>query len=244
MSGHRDLRKNREDGNAINYYGSFTGEHAEEDVEVDDDQMFSGKMGAYDDYNEEDRLLHDSAAASTNENDKKRRKTSASVGIFGWLRNHPWTVSASLLALVVTTSTILLFVRIKSTYTTIDVTIEESSFGQRPHIIFMLADDLGWNSLGYHNYDLGDISPTLTDLAQNGMILDSYYAQEVCTPSRGALMTGILLDWHFIIWPACSKAVVFRASSADAGYAVFNRSDCDPVGNERNRSIDCSSVPR
>jgi hypothetical protein len=123
MSGHRDLRKNREDGNAINYYGSFTGEHAEEDVEVDDDQMFSGKMGAYDDYNEEDRLLHDSAAASTNENDKKRRKTSASVGIFGWLRNHPWTVSASLLALVVTTSTILLFVRINSTYTTNDVSI-------------------------------------------------------------------------------------------------------------------------
>ena len=28
------------------------------------------------------------------------------------------------------------------------------------------------------------------DLANNGIILDNYYAQPVCSPSRGAVMTG------------------------------------------------------
>lgn len=34
------------------------------------------------------------------------------------------------------------------------------------------------------------IAPYMMDLASNGLILDNYYAQPVCSPSRGAVMTG------------------------------------------------------
>ncbi|KAJ1423509.1 alkaline-phosphatase-like protein, partial [Ochromonadaceae sp. CCMP2298] len=60
----------------------------------------------------------------------------------------------------------------------------------RPNILFILADDLSWNSMGYMDYDLAFATPTLTALALRGVIMTNYYAQELCTPSRAALLTG------------------------------------------------------
>ena len=59
-----------------------------------------------------------------------------------------------------------------------------------PHIIFILADDLGYNDVGYHNPKI--ISPHIDQLAQSGIILEQHYAQFQCTPSRAALMTARL----------------------------------------------------
>ena len=59
-----------------------------------------------------------------------------------------------------------------------------------PNFVFILADDVGWNSIGYENYDLSFATPTLTKLAKKGIIMSNYYSQEVCTPARAALMTG------------------------------------------------------
>ena len=39
------------------------------------------------------------------------------------------------------------------------------------------------------------VAPYMMDLATNGVILDNYYAQPVCSPSRGAVMTGNYA-WH------------------------------------------------
>ena len=60
----------------------------------------------------------------------------------------------------------------------------------QPNIIFILADDLGYQSMGYNAQDIDFATPHLTALARRGIILDNYYAQEVCTPSRSALLTG------------------------------------------------------
>jgi hypothetical protein len=68
--------------------------------------------------------------------------------------------------------------------------IRGSSSTDAPHIIFILADDLGWNSIGYYDYDLSFATPHLTALAKDGIILANYYSQEVCTPGRAALLTG------------------------------------------------------
>ena len=57
-----------------------------------------------------------------------------------------------------------------------------------PHIIFILADDLGYNDVGYHNPRM--ISPHIDQLAQSGITLEQHYAQFQCTPSRAALMTA------------------------------------------------------
>lgn len=68
--------------------------------------------------------------------------------------------------------------------------ITEETNHVSPNIIFVLADDLGWNSLGYQDFDLDFATPFLTGLANDGIIISNYYSQEVCTPARAALLTG------------------------------------------------------
>ena len=60
----------------------------------------------------------------------------------------------------------------------------------KPHFIFILADDLGWNSLGVIDDSIEFISPRITALAKQGIYMKNFYAQEVCSPSRASLLTG------------------------------------------------------
>lgn len=57
-----------------------------------------------------------------------------------------------------------------------------------PHIIFILADDLGWNDVGFHGSEIK--TPNLDRMSKSGVQLDNYYVQPLCTPSRNQLMTG------------------------------------------------------
>ena len=59
---------------------------------------------------------------------------------------------------------------------------------KRPHILFILADDLGWSDVGFHGSVIQ--TPNIDKLAREGVILDNYYVQPLCTPTRSALMTG------------------------------------------------------
>ncbi|KAJ8307722.1 hypothetical protein KUTeg_014727 [Tegillarca granosa] len=61
--------------------------------------------------------------------------------------------------------------------------------GKPPNILFIVADDLGWNDVGFHNPDI--ISPNIDRLAKEGVILNQSYVQPVCSPSRNAFMSGI-----------------------------------------------------
>src|SRR5262245_60814546 len=58
----------------------------------------------------------------------------------------------------------------------------------RPHIGYILADDLGWKDVGFHGSDIR--TPNLDKLAREGARLEQFYAQPMCTPSRAALLTG------------------------------------------------------
>lgn len=99
------------------------------------------------------------------------------------------------------------------------VSIGQSTVAERPHIIFILADDLvsgpnkplaalsvvsvcvplhsslfSWHTQGFN--DLGFRgsaqipTPNIDALAYSGLILNRYYVNPICTPSRSALMTG------------------------------------------------------
>jgi arylsulfatase A-like enzyme len=59
---------------------------------------------------------------------------------------------------------------------------------ERPNIIIMVADDLGWNDVGYHGGPID--TPSLNQLAAEGMQLDRFYTTPICSPTRAALMTG------------------------------------------------------
>ncbi|KAM8847726.1 arylsulfatase I-like [Synchiropus picturatus] len=57
-----------------------------------------------------------------------------------------------------------------------------------PHILFIMTDDQGFNDIGYHSSDIR--TPTLDKLAADGVKLENYYIQPICTPSRSQLITG------------------------------------------------------
>lgn len=62
----------------------------------------------------------------------------------------------------------------------------------RPNIIFILADDLGWGSLGCYGADASLVrTPNIDRLAREGTrFMDAHVAASICTPSRYALITG------------------------------------------------------
>ena len=68
--------------------------------------------------------------------------------------------------------------------------ISDKASAQRPNIIFILADDLGWAELGCYGNTFNE-TPNLDKLAAKGTrFTDAYASAPVCSPYRAALMTG------------------------------------------------------
>ena len=69
----------------------------------------------------------------------------------------------------------------------------------RPNIVLVLADDLGWNSLGCMGSDYYE-SPNIDKLAEQGMIFDNGYAAcPICAPTRASLMSGWEIPRHKVL---------------------------------------------
>ncbi len=76
----------------------------------------------------------------------------------------------------------------------------------RPNVVIFLADDLGWNDVGFHGGDQIE-TPSLDRLAREGAELNRFYTTPICSPTRAALMTGrdplrlgvaygVIMPWH------------------------------------------------
>ena len=59
---------------------------------------------------------------------------------------------------------------------------------ERPNVIIMVADDLGWSDVGFHGGEID--TPSLDRLAAEGVELSRFYTTPICSPTRAALMTG------------------------------------------------------
>lgn len=55
-------------------------------------------------------------------------------------------------------------------------------------VVFVLVDDLGHGDLGFRGSEIK--TPVIDKLATHGVILDNYYVQRACSPTRAALLTG------------------------------------------------------
>ena len=61
--------------------------------------------------------------------------------------------------------------------------------GDRPNVIMILADDLGYGDLGCYG-STRTRTPNLDRMASEGLRMTDFYAFPSCSPSRAALMTG------------------------------------------------------
>lgn len=59
---------------------------------------------------------------------------------------------------------------------------------ERPNIVILLADDLGWSDVHFQGAEFS--TPNLDRLAQSGVRFTRFYSQPLCSPTRSALMTG------------------------------------------------------
>lgn len=59
---------------------------------------------------------------------------------------------------------------------------------EKPNVLFILVDDLGWGDVGYHGSDIN--TPNIDRLVEKGIELDQHYVCPVCTPTRASLLTG------------------------------------------------------
>lgn len=59
-----------------------------------------------------------------------------------------------------------------------------------PHIVFVMADDMGWGQTGYRQHPILK-TPNLDAMAANGLRFERFYAGgPVCSPTRAAMLTG------------------------------------------------------
>ena len=61
--------------------------------------------------------------------------------------------------------------------------------GQKPNIILIMADDLGYSDLGCYGGDIE--TPNLDALAADGLRFTQFYNTGRCCPTRASLMTGL-----------------------------------------------------
>ena len=78
---------------------------------------------------------------------------------------------------------------------------ESNPAGDKPNIVFILADDLGWSDVNCYGHRFHE-TPNIDRLAAGGMrFTDAYAACPVCSPTRASIMTGKypatlgLTDW-------------------------------------------------
>jgi len=65
--------------------------------------------------------------------------------------------------------------------------------GQRPNILVIMGDDIGWSNIGVYNQGImAGRTPNLDRMASEGMRFTDYYAEASCTAGRANFITGEL----------------------------------------------------
>lgn len=65
----------------------------------------------------------------------------------------------------------------------------KSAASQRPNVVIILADDQGWGDLSINGNPVVS-TPNIDQLAKDGVSLENFYVEAVCSPTRAALLSG------------------------------------------------------
>lgn len=66
---------------------------------------------------------------------------------------------------------------------------EEAPSGNRPNVVLIMADDMGYSDLGCYGSEIA--TPNLDSLAANGLRFSRFYNGARCCPTRASLLTGL-----------------------------------------------------
>ena len=92
-------------------------------------------------------------------------------------------------------ATLLMTIFLSTSLTTLHANVTAI---KKPNVVFILADDLGWNDLSNEGSNYYE-SPNIDRIANSGMkFTRGYAACQVCSPSRASIMTGTYPTKHGI----------------------------------------------
>ncbi|XP_017138997.1 arylsulfatase B [Drosophila miranda] len=123
---------------------------------------------------------------------------------------------------------LLCFQRAKTDVTPASAATATTATAGRPNIIIILADDMGFDDVSFRG-GREFLTPNIDALAFHGRILDRLYAPAMCTPSRGALLSGRYPihtgTQHFVIsneepWGLTLNATLMPEIFQQAGYST------------------------
>jgi arylsulfatase A-like enzyme len=98
--------------------------------------------------------------------------------------------------------------------------------GEKPNIVFIMMDDLGWTDLGYMGSEYYE-TPHIDRLASQGMIFTQAYANAAnCAPTRACFLSGQYSPRHG----------VYTVARPDRGNSADRR--LIPMSNLREISLD------
>ncbi|GGZ79181.1 arylsulfatase [Paraglaciecola chathamensis] len=88
------------------------------------------------------------------------------------------------------------------------------SLENKPNVVVILADDLGYSDLGYYGSEID--TPNLDALARDGVAFSQFHAASACSPTRAMLLTGI--DHHLVGLGAMEKGTLASNQKGIVGY--------------------------
>ena len=74
----------------------------------------------------------------------------------------------------------------------------------KPNVVIILTDDLGWGDVSYHGGHIP--TPNIDQLAEDGLELNRFYSNPVCSPTRASLLTGMHIFNHGVVRPFMNPA--------------------------------------
>jgi len=96
-----------------------------------------------------------------------------------------------------------LFLQIAATAVFYTAAAQGAAGPQRPNIVFMLADDLGWRDTTPYGADFYE-TPNIERLARSGMrFTNAYSASPLCSPTRASILTGLYPGRLRLTAPVC-----------------------------------------